>query len=600
MSTRYVWGRYTIEYVEHVDYDYDYSTKSSGDTIVKIDWSGQAYIADKLVWNGRSFDLSGNIEKWDFNDTGVQETISGTQKCMALYTSGNQWGAIAQVSDGTRVRWWYYHSGTYFECNRTTRLYTVMTSSSAGYERGDLLGYVSSNSTSAYPNNSSSGSYWYYKLDSQQVDATSIEIPGSSADGGDKINITISFPSDAVNNKYGTLTYILEYSYSGGSWTQFKQISSPKSNSTFSFEVPNGITSLQIRSQVKDSLQYTSDNYTYSNTITVNNNYPPSAPASIRVMNVQVDQNAIIAITAATDTDGYITNYYWERSIDGGAYQQIQETSASTLSITDTISANWGTVSYRVRAKDDYGDYGDYITSEVYEVQEGVLTIATPSYNLGEQISSFYFIFQVNATGQTASNNVSVEIYLDNKLIQSEDTNFSTDIIVPLHPQYLSSKIHSIKIQAHKEGYTTAETTNIFSVTAIEAPTSGIIEQLQNPDKQNVLPVTLGRCVIGRDGKDINTIIEEVEAAQAKVYSGTYTGTGTYTAASPNSIIVNGTPKMAFIAEVGSNTGLIWGGSPSVGDVSVQSADGDLSWYSTSAANQYNEAGVEYYYMILT
>ena len=57
---------------------------------------------------------------------------------------------------------------------------------------------------------------------------------------------------------------------------------------------------------------------------------------------------------------------------------------------------------------------------------------------------------------------------------------------------------------------------------------------------------------------------------------------------------------MAFIAEVGSNTGLIWGGSPSVGDVSVQSADGDLSWYSTSAASQYNEAGVEYYYMILT
>lgn len=600
MSTRYVWGRYTIEYVEYVDYDYDYNSVSSGNTIKKIDWSGPAYVADKLVWNGKSFDLSGNIKKWDFYNTGGQEFQGGTQKCMALYRSGNDWGAIAQVSNGTRVIWYYYHSGTHFECNKTTRYYFVTVTSSAGYERGDLLGYVSSNNTSAYPNNSSSGSYWYYKLASQQVDATSIEIPGSSADGGDKINITISFPSDAVNNKYGNLTYILEYSYSGGSWTQFKQISSPKSNSTFSFEIPQGIISLQIRSQVKDSLQYTSNDYTYSNTITVNNNYPPSAPASIRGMNIQVDQNAIIAITAATDTDGYIANYYWERSIDGGAYQQIQETSASTLSITDTISANWGTVSYRVRAKDDYGEYGDYITSEVYEVQEGVLTIATPSYNLGEQISSFYFIFQVNATGQTASNNVSVEIYLDNKLIQSEDTNFSTDIIVPLYPQYLSSKIHSIKVQAHKEGYTTAEKTNIFSVTAIEAPTSGIIEQLQNPDKQNILPVTLGRCVIGRDGKDINTVIEEVEAAQAKVYSGTYIGTGTYTAASPNSITVDGTPKMAFIAEVGSNTGLIWGGSPSVGDVSVQSADGDLSWYSTSAANQYNEAGVEYYYMILT
>lgn len=600
MSTRYVWGRYTIEQVEYTDYDYDYNSVSSGNTIKKIDWSGGAYIADKLVWNGKGFDLSGNIKYWDFGNTGSQEYIGGTQKCMALSRSRNRWGAIAQVSDGTKVIWYYSPSSKAFTSNRATRYYQVIVTSSTGYERGDLLGYVSSNNTSTYPNNSSFGSYWYYKLASQQVDATSIEIPGSSADGGDKINITISFPSDAINNRYGTLTYILEYSYSGGSWTQFKQISSPKSNSTFSFEIPQGITSLQIRSQVKDSLQYTSNDYTYSNTITVNNNYPPSAPASIKVMNIQVDQNAIIAITAATDTDGYIANYYWERSVDGGAYQQIQETSASTLSITDTISANWGTVSYRVRAKDDYGDYGDYITSEIYEVQEGVLTIATPSYNLGEQISSFYFIFQVNATGQTASNNVSVEIYLDDKLIQSEDTNFSTDIIVPLHPQYLSSKIHSIKVQAHKEGYTTAETTNIFSVTAIEAPTSGIIEQLQNPDKQNILPVTLGRCVIGRDGKDINTVIEEVEAAQAKVYSGTYTGTGTYAEANPNSITVDGTPKMAFIAKVGSNTGLIWGGSPSVGDVSVQSADGDLSWYSTSAASQYNEAGVEYYYMILT
>lgn len=600
MSTRYVWGRYTIEYVEYWDYDYDYNSVSSGGTIKKIDWSGGAYVADKLVWNGKNFDLSGNIEYWDFYDTGVAEAFSGTQKCMALYKSGNQWGAIAQVSDGTTVRWSYYHSGTKFSSNRATRYYYVIASSSAGYERGDLLGYVSSNNTSDYPNNSSSGSYWYYKLASQQVDATSIEIPGTSIEGGDKVDITISFPSDSTNNRYGTLTYTLEYSYSGGNWTQFKQISNPTSNSTFSFEVPERITSLQIRSQVKDNLQYISNDYTYSNTITVNNNYPPSAPASIRVINIQVDQNAIIAITAATDTDGYIVNYYWERSINGGSYQQIQETNASTLSITDTVSVDWGTVSYRVRAKDDYGDYGDYITSEIYEVQEGVLTIATPSYNLGEQISSFYFIFQVNATGQTASNNVSVEIYLDNNLIQSEDTNFFTDVIVPLYPQYLSSKIHSIKVQAHKEGYTTAETTNIFSVTAIEAPTSGIIEQLQNPDKQNVLPITFGRCVFGRDGKDFNTIIEEVEASQAKVYSGTYTGTGTYAAASPNSITVNGTPKMAFIAEVGSSTGLIWGGSPAVGDVSVQSAEGDLSWYSTSAANQYNEAGVEYYYMILT
>ena len=48
MSARYVWGRYTIEYVEYVDYDYDYNSVSSDNTIKKIDWSGGAYVADKL------------------------------------------------------------------------------------------------------------------------------------------------------------------------------------------------------------------------------------------------------------------------------------------------------------------------------------------------------------------------------------------------------------------------------------------------------------------------------------------------------------------------------------------------------------------------
>lgn len=84
MSTRYVWGRYTIEYVEYTDYDYDYNSVSSGNTIKKIDWSGGAYIADKLVWNGKSFDLSGNIKYWDFYNTGAQEQI-GEPRNVWLY-----------------------------------------------------------------------------------------------------------------------------------------------------------------------------------------------------------------------------------------------------------------------------------------------------------------------------------------------------------------------------------------------------------------------------------------------------------------------------------------------------------------------------------
>ena len=225
--------------------------------------------------------------------------------------------------------------------------------------------------------------------------------------------------------------------------------------------------------------------------------------------------------------------------------------------------------------------------------------ISTPSYNLGEQISPFYFTFQIKVTGTPTDTRVHVDVYLDGRPKESKDTNFATDISIPIDPRLLSATTHTITITAEKEGYTTAQSSNVFYISGITAPNGGVVEQLQNPAGQTVLPMTLGQCVIGRDGKDMNTVIEEVEAAQAKVYSGSYVGTGTYGSGSPNTISVQGTPKMAFIAESGSSSGLMWGGSPTVGNVTFNAVDGNLTWYASSASAQYNTTGTNYYYMIL-
>lgn len=547
----------------------------------------------------------------DFNTIGGSTNSSliwgGDYIYWSIYTAAKTWEIDKQAYTGSSSG---YKGEVILVCSSSANssaesyrqsflyLYTTL-----DYNRGDKLGYRTSSSSSAYPNNDYTGGYWYeyayYNSNRyDNIDPIAISIP-ETINANDYITVTIT-PNSASNaNSYiGTNTYYTyEYKFgSSGSWTQFQQATT---STTATLQIPAGTESVQVRARASDTLGFTSTIYVTSSTVEVINNYPPSAPGSINVTGVQVDQEATIIITEATDTDGYITNYYWERSIDGSAFTQIQETTNLVLSIKDQISADWGTVAYRVRAKDDYGEYGDYITSATQEIQEGVLMISTPSYNLGEQISPFYFTFQINVTGTPSDTSVHVDAYLDGKLKDSQDTNFATDISIPIDPRLLSATTHTIMIIAEKEGYTTAQSSNVFYISGITAPSGGVVEQLQNPAGQAVLPMTLGQCVIGRDGKDINTVIEEVEAAQAKVYSGSYSGTGTYGSGSPNTISVQGTPKMAFIAESGSSSGLMWGGSPTVGNVTFNAASGSLTWYASSASAQYNTTGTNYYYMIL-
>lgn len=547
----------------------------------------------------------------DFNTIGGDSNSSlvwgGDYIYWSIYTAAEAWKLVGQAYTGSSSSYKgevvlicssNRNSGT--ESNRLAfeYLYTVLK-----YYRGDKLGYRTSSSSSAYPDDDYIGGYWYsyayYNSNRyDNIDPTAISIP-ETINANDYITVTVTpNPNENANSGLGTDTYYTyEYKFgSSGSWTQFQQATT---STTATLQIPAGTQSVQVRARASDTLGFTSTTYVTSSTVEVINNYPPSAPGSINVTGVQVDQEATITITEATDTDGYITNYYWERSIDGSAFTQIQETTNLVLSIKDQISADWGTVAYRVRAKDDYGEYGDYITSATQEIQEGVLMISTPSYNLGEQISPFYFTFQINVTGTPSDTSVHVDVYLDGKLKDSQDTDFATDISIPIDPRLLSATTHTIMIIVEKEGYTTAQSSNVFYISGITAPSGGVVEQLQNPAGQAILPMTLGQCVIGRDGKDINTVIEEVEAAQAKVYSGSYSGTGTYGSGSPNTISVQGTPKMAFIAESGSSSGLMWGGSPTVGNVTFNAASGSLTWYASSASAQYNTTGTNYYYMIL-
>lgn len=460
----------------------------------------------------------------------------------------------------------------------------------------EILGYASSASSNEY-DTGYDGRYYWYTQSAQEVDPT-LTLP-ATAEGGDTISLTITRSQDAINNRYGTLYYTVEYSLAGGAWTTLADETS--NQFSFNISIPEGTETVQARVLVSDNLGYTSNDYVYSNTTSVNNNEPPTAPGRVTASNVVANNTATISITAATDPDGEVTNYEWSRSIDGGAYSVFQTTDADTLSITDEIGTDWGTVTYRVRAKDDYGEWGPYATSDTYTINEGLLTIAAPGYSLGLLTSPFYYTFSIGITGQPISTDqISAVVYLDNRQIY-EASNLEKDesVSVPVDPRLLSATTHSILIRANKEGYTTAEQTSDFYIEGISAPAGGIIEQLQNSAGQAVLPYTLGQCVIGRDGKDFNTLLEETEAASLKIESGSYSGSGVYGQYNPNTISTSFLPKMFTVTDATGSSSLVWTGSPSVNGITINASSSGISWYGTSATNQFNSSGQTYYYTVI-
>ena len=460
----------------------------------------------------------------------------------------------------------------------------------------ERLGYVSSAYSNEY-DTGYDGRYYWFTQSSQEVDP-SLTLP-ATAEGGDTISLTLTRTQDAINNSYGTLYYTVEYSLDGGAWTTL--VDETSNQFSFNISIPKGIETVQARAIVSDNLGYTSDDYVYSNTTSVNNNDPPTAPGRVTASNVYADQVATISITAATDPNGEVVNYEWQRSVDGGAYSTIQTTDADTLSIKDNIGADWGTVAYRVRAKDDYGEWGPYATSETYTINENLLTIAAPSYSLGMQTSPFYYTFSVGITGNpVTTNGITTIVYLDNKQIHEEtDLEKDESVSVPIDPRLLSATTHSILVVASKEGYTTAEQSSDFYIEGISAPAGGIIEQLQNSAGQAVLPYTLGQCVIGRDGKDINTLLEETEAASLKIESGSYSGSGVYGQYNPNTISTSFLPKMFTVTDATGSSSLVWTGSPSVNNIVINATSSGISWYGTSATNQFNSSGQTYYYTVI-
>lgn len=239
----------------------------------------------------------------------------------------------------------------------------------------------------------------------------SITIP-SAINGGTDITVSWAKSTDAENNLAG---YIVERSTNGGSsWSQIYQGSATSTQNNVAF----GTASVQYRVKAYDT-EGLESGWRTGNVVNVTNNRAPNPPGSISVPAViRGGSTTAISWGAATDTDNNLAGYELERSVNGGAWTQIYKGAA--VSYTDTITAGWNTVAYRVRAYDNYSATSTYVTSDTRTVDNNsypTITSGTASgTDLGLKNTGFDFTYTV---ADADKDTVTVKEYLDGTVVRT-------------------------------------------------------------------------------------------------------------------------------------------------------------------------------------
>lgn len=320
--------------------------------------------------------------------------------------------------------------------------------------------------------------------------------------GGGNASITLT----AATDPDGTVeSYRYERQVDGGGWTQFA--------STSSLSVTDSIndswTTVTYRAKAVDNMGAEGP-YATSQAYTVVHNQPPTAPGSINATNVVGGQDATITITAATDPDGTVESYVYERSVDDSSHWDIIATT-SALSTTDTISSEWGTVAYRAKAVDDDGASGPYVTSEQYDVNVGWVLIGGPSTAMGQQIKPFTLSANIGVSGQTGVTGIAVTGYLDGKKVLDTTINQNDNAEIYVDTRVLASGQHTIQMTAEKTDLLPANKAWQFAIPFNALPAGGRAEQLRDDQGNPIFPRTTSQQVIGKNGVSIQNDIDALE-----------------------------------------------------------------------------------------
>lgn len=638
MSTRYVWGRYDLKQSEQVITATSTETAlppclscdkvdhaSTWEQMLKLYLKTSGYQSGEIiVYANTEYTFDAAKKKYVIPTTGNYQSIrrplnSGSDSSIKSPTSiavapesGEEPVAI-YITIGERessqmymiklnalqisrnVYWFcYFAGGDYVEVSFTSTppgLPYADYLDPKGFSyfsvgKGSLVSDVSGTSQGPYPEDGVQGSYWYTYQGSDNIDPSACSIP-STINGGTAITITVTPGTGKVYG--GTVSYQYQVNLAGAGWTTIATTSA----TSYQYTVPYGTASIQVRVRAQDNIGFTSSTYVTSSSVTVINNQPPTAPGSIEVTNVIAGQTATITLTAATDPDGTIASYIYERSVDGSAWTQIAN--VNSLTQTDTISADWGTVAYRACAVDDDGASGPYVTSSTTVVNSGWVIISGPAADMGSQPKPFTFAITPSISGTTTSDQITVDVTLDGNSIYNEAVAPGTEIELEIDTRLMRTGDHAISVSATCASYVPAADEYTFTVPAITIPDGGRMDQLEGPDGEVIFPVTIARAVAGLENVGV----------ESKVHPGAYTGSGTYGSGNPNSLALEFEPKLVIIQGTSGRMAVLI--KPSGVGISIGASnsttlnviwDGEsVSWYNAvNASNQMNTSNETYSY----
>lgn len=628
MATRYVWGKYTYTYAE------SQTTINSNISPSGVPMFGSALIPitpDTVVEIGPTYTLNSQtgLSITGTKYSGVLATYSTTTNITSysrLWTEGawsygeyylqiNGSDAIYYVKKQSEeptsslfqaVNAWTRANGGFgtnvvyrTSPTRITWPISSVTKITATPQQGSSTGTTSNSSSSAYPQNGVSGSSWYTYQGSDSIDATAVGYSNQSPMGGQSITINVT---PATPTYGGTIQYTYQVQLSGGSWTT---IATKTTATSQQYTIPAGTTSFAARVVANDTWGFSSSTYTTGSTLTVTNNLPPTAPGSISIGSVIGGQQCTITWTAATDPDGTVASYQLERQTDNGdTWTQIY--SGADLTYTDTINADWATVNYRVKATDDDGDSGPYATGTMQTVNDGWLYFSGPPSDMGEQPAPFNFVFSIGSTGATSASSIAVTVIYDDETIYTGTVTSAQQITLPIDTRLTYAGDHDIIVTATASGFLAVTQQCDFTVPSVTLPNGGAAGIMEDDAGKPYYPATLARFVIGLKGLDANALFD-------RVYTGTYTGTGTSGSGNPCSVRTSFEPTLVFIQAAAASTATsgYWvnsaPGQSSQGNMIVNNNgtvtlcpvtwDAEamtLSWYGTSAAAQLNASGTVY------
>lgn len=638
MATRYVWGEYAIEAVAQESLLFPENESSPSLYIfdsqdVFWNWAYQSggfyYTLNSAVYgrigtgysisngkfvisNASSFEIVRNSANLNFGAnfyTAISSSVDvyfGIAPSSSTTTFDRIYRVAAQASYGTEIRLGITTSNgntsalipstNYGGAGRFTSYSAV---ARFGIGQGSLTGTVSNSSSSACPANGASGTSWYVYKGSDSIDATAVGYSTQSPMGGKPITINVT----PANPTYGgTIQYTYQVQLNGGSWAT---IATKTTATSQQYTIPAGTTSFAARVVANDTWGFSSSTYTTGSTLTVTNNEPPTAPGSIDIGSVVGGQQCTITWTAATDPDGTVASYQLERQVDNGnTWTQIY--SGPSLTYTDTINADWATVNYRVKATDDDGDSGPYATGTMQTVNSGWLYFSGPPSDMGEQPAPFDFVFAIGSTGASPATNIAVTAIYDDETIYSDTVDADEQITLNIDTRLTYAGDHDIIVTATANGFLAVTQQRDFTVPSVTLPDGGAAGFMEDDAGNTYYPATLARYVIGLKGLDANALFD-------RVYTGTYTGTGTSGSGNPCSVRTSFEPILVFIQAAAASTATsgYWvnsaPGQSSQGNMIVNNNgtvtlcpvtwDAEamtLSWYGTSAAAQLNASGTVY------